>query len=48
MSKPAVTVHIAEAGPPLLGSGKSTPGHMWYELHDGKGGKPQSYGATDL
>jgi len=43
MSNKAVTVHIAPMGTPLNDGGESAVGHMWYELHDGKGGS-SSYG----
>lgn len=42
MGDKAVTIHIASIGTPLAEGGHSTPGHMWFELHDE--GQSKSYG----
>jgi hypothetical protein len=40
---PTLTVYVAPAGPQQPGH-FSIPGHTWYEIQDGSGGQPSSYG----
>ncbi len=41
---PTVTINIASRGTATSDGQKSSVGHMWYTLDDGRGGAPASYG----